>query len=334
MTFLMKSKRCWDEGNSGCNKISMQTKIKGISASLASALFLGLAPVFGKQAINQGMPPLEVVALRTFLATLLIFGVIFLFKRQYLYIYPAGLMGCLLAGGINGLGSLLYYSALGRINASVGQLLYSLYPLFVMLWMMVLDNQHPSRLTLIRLLMILPALFLLTQAPNQSMDLLGVLMMLGASILYALHLPINQRVLYDMPAPTVTFYTLFAMSIVVIPAFLFSGTVIFTVSQEAMRAVLGLSLVTFFSRLTLFLGVKHLGGMQAALLGLGELLVTLIFSYLWLDESLSLTQWIGVGLLVASLSLVASEKTTSQRVKTRCLNWLRPPEYPSDFPLP
>jgi len=74
--------------------------------------------------------------------------------------------------------------------------------------------------------------------------------------------------------------------------------------------------------------------MQAALLGLGELLVTLIFSHLWLDESLSLTQWIGVGLLVVSLSLVASEKTNPQRFKTRWLNWLRPPEYPSDFPLP
>jgi drug/metabolite transporter (DMT)-like permease len=124
------------------------------------------------------------------------------------------------------------------------------------------------------------------------------------------------------------------MSIVVIPAFLFSGYTIFPASQVALRAVLGLSLVTFFSRLTLFMGVKHLGGMQAALLGLGELLVTLILAHLWLDESLSLTQWIGVGLLVVSLSLVASEKTPSQRLKTRWLNWLRPPEYPSDFPLP
>ena len=312
----------------------MQTKLKGISASLASAFFLGMAPIFGKQAINQGMPPLGVVALRTLLATLLIFGVIFLFKRQYLYIYPAGFLGCLLAGGINGLGSLLYYSALGRISASVGQLLYSLYPLFVMFWMMVLDNQHPSLLTLIRLLMIVPALFLLTRTPDESIDLWGVIMMLGASILYALHLPINQRVLFDMPAPTVTFYTLFAMSIVVIPAFMFSGSSIFPVAQDALRAVLGLSLVTFFSRLTLFLGVKHLGGLQAALLGLGELLVTLIFSHLWLGESLSLAQWVGVGLLIVSLSLVANERPTSQRLKSRWLNWLRPPEYPSDFPLP
>ena len=146
----------------------MHPRIKGVSAALASAIFLGMAPVFGKQAINQGMPPLGVVALRTSLAALLLFLVILLFKKQYLYIYPAGLLGCFLAGGINGLGSLLYYSALGRIDASVGQLLYSLYPLFVMLWMMAIDNQHPSRLTLIRLFLILPALFLFNPSKKTS----------------------------------------------------------------------------------------------------------------------------------------------------------------------
>ncbi len=51
--------------------------------------------------------------------------------------------------------------------------------------------------------------------------------------------------------------------------------------------VLGLTLVTFLSRLTLFMGVKHLGGMQTALLGLGELLVTLVFAHWMLGESLS-----------------------------------------------
>lgn len=312
----------------------MKTRTKGISAALASAAFLGMAPVFGKQAINLGMPPLGVVALRTGLAALILLGVVALFKKQYLFIYPAGLLGCLLAGVINGLGSLLYYSALGRIDASIGQLLYSLYPFFVMLWMMLIDNHLPSRLTLLRLFLILPALFLLTRAEGQNIDLLGMLMMLGSSILYALHLPINQRVLYDMPAPTVTLYTLLAMSLVVIPAYWLSGASIFPSIWIAWGAVLGLTLVTFFSRLTLFLGVKHLGGMQVALLGLSELLVTLIFSYLWLGERLSPAQWVGVGLLVLSFTLVVKEKTPPQQVNVRWLNWLRPPGYPSDLPMP
>lgn len=286
----------------------MKKRVAGINAALASALFLGLAPVMGKLAIRQGMAPLGVVALRTVGAALLLFLVIFVFRRQFLFIYPAGLLGCFLAGLVNGLGSLLFYSALGRIDASLGQLLYSLYPVFVMLWLW-LDKVVPSRTTLLRLFLILPALYLLTQGDHAEVDLVGVLMMLGASILYALHLPINQRVLFDMPAPTVTLYTLFSMSLVVIPAYFLSGSTLLPALDTAWGAVLGMTLVTFLSRLTLFLGVKHLGGMQTALLGLGELLVTLAFAGFWLGERLTVTQWMGAGLLMLSLLLVFSEKT-------------------------
>jgi drug/metabolite transporter (DMT)-like permease len=298
---------------------------------LTSALFLGLAPVFGKLAIRMGLPPLFVVATRTVLAALLLFIFMLIWKRQFLYIYPAGLLGCILAGWLNGTGSLLYYSALGRIDASLGQVVYSLYPLFVTLWLW-LDHQRPSRLTMVRLLMTIPALLLLTAGNHHAIDLPGVLLMLGASALYALHLPINQRVLYDMPAPTVTMYTLAAMSATVIPALFFVN---FGKVPEAQSwlALLGVTMVTFFSRLTLFLGVKHLGGLQTALLGLGELLVTLFFSRVILNEYLNLFQWAGVMLLIISLALVQFEKKPKQwQSSGGWLSWLRPPGLPPDIP--
>jgi drug/metabolite transporter (DMT)-like permease len=314
---------------------SMRTN--GIQAALLSALFLGLAPVFGKLAISVGFPPLAVVALRTALATLLLLAVVLAFRRRYLYIYPAGLLGCLLAGGINGLGSLLYYSALGRIDAGVGQLIYSLYPLFVAMWLW-LDHQPPNKLTIFRLALATIALVLLTQAGGETPDLIGMAMMLGASALYALHLPINQRVLYEMPAPTVTLYTLFAMSAVVVPAYFLAGAPAIDVNPDQLSlgwwAVLALTLVTFFSRLTLFLGVKHLGGLQTAILGLGELFVTILFAHILLGEQLSIFQWLGAFLLAASLILVTQEKIQIQHpnLSQGWLRWLHPPNIPPDIP--
>ena len=123
---------------------------RGITAAFISAVFLGLAPIFGKQAILLGFSPLAAVALRTTFATLILFTLIVIIKREYLYIFPLGLAGCALAGAINGIGSIFYYLALGRLSASVGHLLYSLYPVFVVLWSF-LDRQAPSRFTLIRL---------------------------------------------------------------------------------------------------------------------------------------------------------------------------------------
>ena len=113
----------------------------GIAAALSSAFFLGLCPVFGKLAINAGFSPLATVALRTSFAALLVLLIVLVFYRSQFYIFPVGLLGCVLAGLINGAGSILYYMALGRLSASLGQILYSLYPFFVAMWLL---RSHPE----------------------------------------------------------------------------------------------------------------------------------------------------------------------------------------------
>jgi drug/metabolite transporter (DMT)-like permease len=290
-----------------------------------------MAPVFGKAAMGPGgFSPYAVVALRTIMAALLLVFLIAVFKRQFLYIYPAGLIGCLMAGGLNGTGSLFYYVGLSRLNANVAQMLYALYPFFVAFWLQ-LDGQSPSKLTIIRIIIACFSAFLLTKVGTGSIDLLGVIFMLISAALYALHLPVNQRVLFDVPAPTVTVYTLLAMSAIVVPAyFIFDRTM--PTSDAHWAPVLGLTTVTFFSRLMLFLGVKNIGGMQTALLGLGELLVAITFSYILLGETLTVWQWFGTAGLGISLLLVWFEKPPSSPLHTQgLLSWLQPPDFPADF---
>jgi len=299
----------------------------GVRAALVSAGFFGLTPIFGKLAVNSGIAPLAVVGFRTVMAALLLFLITAIINKKYLYIYPAGLIGCGLAGLLNGVGSIFYYAALNRINASLGQLLYSLYPLFVAI-VLFLDSQPPSRLTVFRIFLAIVAVIFLTNASSGTVDIIGVLQMLLASILYAAHLPVNQRVLYDIPAPTVTLYTLIAMSLVVFPAFMIFDR---TIPQAGTWwPIIGLTLVTFLARLSLFLGIKHLGGMQTALLGLLELLVTLGLSIIWLHESLTTSQWLGAGILCLSTLLVYFEKPLGNRKPVRggWLAWLTPPRPP------
>src|SRR5512147_2643130 len=123
----------------------------GINAALISAFFLGLAPVFGKAAMGADkFSPYAVVALRTGMAAALLLSIMLLFKRKFLYIYPAGLIGCMLAGAVNGIGSIFYYVGLSKLHASIAQMLYALYPFFVAFWLQ-LDKQSPSRLTVVRI---------------------------------------------------------------------------------------------------------------------------------------------------------------------------------------
>ena len=163
-------------------------RLAGINAALISAFFLGLAPVFGKAAMGgDHFSPYAVVALRTGAAALLLFVIMALFNRKYLYIYGTGLLGCALAGSINGIGSLFYYVGLSKLNASVAQMLYSLYPFFVATWL-VLDRQSLSRLTLVRIAIACVSAILLTWAGTDRMDPVGVAFMLIAAAFYAAHI--------------------------------------------------------------------------------------------------------------------------------------------------
>lgn len=312
-------------------KLTTKNRNQGISAALVSAALIGLAPVFGKAAMGPGhFSPLAVVALRTGMAALLLVLILAIFKRQFLYIYPAGLYGCLMAGALNGTGSIFYYIGLSKLNASVAQMLYALYPFFVAFWLQ-LDGQPPSKLTMGRVVIAGFSTFLLTRTGSGYMDIAGIIFMLISAALYALHLPVNQRVLYDVPAPTVTVYTLTAMSAVVIPVYLIFDRTLPTANAPWLP-VIGLTTVTFFSRLMLFLGVKNIGGMQTALLGLGELIVAILFSHLLLGETLTTFQWIGTMGLGASLLLVWFEKPVTHPLHAKgILSFLQPPDFPTDF---
>ncbi|HSB89244.1 MAG TPA: DMT family transporter [Anaerolineales bacterium] len=296
----------------------------GVRWALASALLLGFTPIFGKQAISAGMAPLTVVALRTAAAAILVLIALVLLRRD-LTIYPVGLLGCFVAGTVNGVGSLLYYAGLARLDAGLAQMLYGLYPLFVAAFL-YLDGQRHGRLVLLGLALSVPATYLLTQTSHVEVDTAGVGMMLGAGFLFAVHIPFNERVLYEVPAPTVTFYTLLAMTAVVVPAAMLGSPWRQSIPAAAALPLVGLTAVTFLSRLALFSGVKSIGGLKTTLLGLAELVVALTVAHFWLGEGWTLGQIAGGALLAMALWLAGLDRPRLARDhRLGILWWLRPP---------
>ncbi len=283
-----------------------RAKRNGIRAALLSALVLGTTPILGKVAYAAGMNPYSLTALRTTLAA----GALWLFylstkkNRKFIYIYPAGILISAAAGALNGLSSLLYYNGLTMIDAGVGQMLYSLYPLFVVI-IRRLDGQRVSNWTKVRLVLALTAVILLVAPKGGNVDLIGAALMLGAGFTYATHLAVSQRVLYEMPAPTVALYVLTSMTAVVCTAYLIHGPSVIPLS--GLPPTLMLAGITVASRLLMFLGVKQLGSIQTALLGVTEILVTLVLSIFILNEQLAARQWVGAAILITSLLLIIFE---------------------------
>lgn len=280
----------------------------GMIAALLTPFFMGMAPVFGKLAIHAGFDPYTLAAMRTCFAALLLWGVYGLFFRQYTYIFPAGVMGTITVGAVNGIGSLLYYNGLQLLdNASLVQLLNMTYVILVMLVTRIYGHRI-SALSVFRTVLAFVSVYLLTARSMQGeLHWLGVGLVLGGAFMYGLHVVMSQRVMFEMPAPTMTLYALTWMGLTVLIARLIIGPgkgLSWTPAESTgWLFVMGLTSVTALSRLTLFAGVRNLGSLPAALLNMADAGVTLLAGYLWLGESLTPLQWAGVAVLSVSVIL-------------------------------
>jgi drug/metabolite transporter (DMT)-like permease len=288
-------------------------QLRGIIAAFLTPLLLGVAPIFGKLAITAGADPFSVAAVRTIIAVAFLWAVYAIFARKFIYIYPAGLLGCVVLGGVNGIGSLFYYSGLGLLDASLTQLLNGMYLVFAVLMTRIGGERFDRRMG-IRILLALLALIMLTGFGNGSINWLGVGLMLGSALMFAGTMILSQYVLYEMPSPTVTLYTLTTMGVVVTMAWLATGVQTnLSVLEIAMPPILILGVTTALSRLAMFAGVKFLGSLQTAILAITEIGVALALAFFILDERLTGIQVIGVGILTFSILLVRPSDLISDR---------------------
>ncbi|MBN1642426.1 MAG: DMT family transporter [Anaerolineae bacterium] len=280
---------------------------RGIVFALLSTVFFGTAPIFGKLAYRAQVSPFTLVALRTVFAAAALWLLYGLFWRPAIRTTWRNLMGCVGMGVANGVGSLLYYSGLTRIDASLAQLLYTLYPIWVFVFL-IAAGHHVSANSLVRLALALAGVVALTYTGSQRVDILGVMLLLSSGACYAWHLVLGQWTLADVDSRTVTLYVLTTMSVVVIVARLASGAPWTPISPEGWMAVAGLTLLpTIMARLFVFAGLRSLGGVQSSLLGLAELVVALLIAYLLLGERMTALQWLGSALLIASVALGSRE---------------------------
>lgn len=280
-----------------------RSQLLGVGAALSATVFLGWAPIFGKMAYKAGLSAYTVVAARTLLAAALLWLFYLLFWREYIAVTRHELAGCVAVGLVNGIGSLLYYTALSRIDASLVSLINTSHILWVVVFLAA-SGQPLSRYTVVSLLLAGCGVSFLTQARGATTDVLGIMLMLAAAAFYAWHLVLGQWVVADTAPPSVALYVLTTMAVVVGVARLAQSADLETVTAGGWYAVLGLGVVTALSRLFMFLGLGQLGGIQTALLGLSELFVTLLVAYVLLGERLTVLQWIGGGLLITAGLLV------------------------------
>lgn len=281
----------------------------GVRNTALSSFFLGWAPILGKLAYSQSVTPFSLAAFRMLVAILLLWAWYLLFRRDWLTWLRAGeLIGCMAIGAVNGIGSLLYYSGLSRLDASLASFLNTLYLLWVVLFLAA-SGQPIGRITLLRIALVIGGVYLLTGGSKEEPNWLGAMLMVASAAAFGWHLVMGQWLLADVPSHAATPYILTAMAATVGLARVLQGRPVEPIPAEGWGVIIALGATTAISRLLMFAGLRRLGGIETAMVSLLELMVSLGLALLLLGERMTLLQWGGGIILVGSILLGALERS-------------------------
>ncbi|MCS6825622.1 MAG: DMT family transporter, partial [Caldilinea sp.] len=203
---------------------------------------------------------------------------------------------------INAAGMVLFFVALGLLEASLASMILALSPPIV-LSLLALRGERLTQRHLVRLGLALSGVYLLV-GPSGEVNWAGVALALLATFLFSLQMALTQWTLAPYPTRTVAFYVTAWMTVCVVGWWLLRGATWSAPSPAGWLAVIALAIVsTYIARLAFFAAVGDIGGAQVSLLGPVETLLSVTWSVLFLHERLTLWQWLGGGLILISALL-------------------------------
>jgi drug/metabolite transporter (DMT)-like permease len=274
-----------------------------LMACLSSVAF-SLAPVVGKAAIDLGIDPTTLITLRLLITTALLGATLGLLSPQRLRLDRRSGWVCVVSGLAGGVGMLMFFASLTRMEASIASMIFSLSPL-VALTLLALRGEKFTYRNSIRLALGVAGVYLLI-GPGGQVDWIGVALAFGAVVAAPLQVLFMQWYLQDSDPMAVTFYMVGAMTAAAAGWWLFQGAEWRDPGWQGWLLIGVMAVVsTYLSRLAMFVAVRGIGGGQVSLLAPLETLLTVFWSMLFLGERLAVWQWVGGGLILLSALLAA-----------------------------
>lgn len=283
----------------------------GLLLVLVSALGFGLIPIFALFAYRGRINVLTLLAIRFAVSATVLILYLLLRRRRVLGQLRGALPGLFLLGLCYTLQSGFYFSAVRYISASLASILLYSYPAFVCLLAFLFEKERPTPRTLLALGISLAGVLLVLGSSLGRINTIGVLLALGAAVVYSIYITAANRVLRKVePLVSLTWVTVMT-TVIYLAASLALGDLDFGFAPATwiwIALIIGVS--TLLAIFAFFRGLELLGPSRAAIVSMTEPLFTIGAATLLFGERLGWQQIVG-GILVLGGTVLVT--TTRQR---------------------
>lgn len=283
-------------------------EIIGVGAVLLSAVCFAMTSILIKTAFNLDLTPLQILALQSWLASLLLLVYGLLFDHKMFAVSKRNAVRLLFQGVIGSLGTSMFFTyALLYLPVSVATLLLYLYPVLVLGAGFMFLNKKVGSMEKIALACTFLGTILASGSLSgfEGIPLVGVLLGIAAALAYAFFNVMGEVALQEVSPLTAMCYSQWFSSLGLI--IYLKGNILQLPWSNPNIWGMGIALATIASILPFYLimfGIKKVGSDRASILSTFELPVTFIMAALILKEIPSLAQWVGGGFVLVGIMLL------------------------------
>ena len=280
-------------------------KLKGIILTVLSGLIYGFTPILCAMTYKNGNNAFTLTFFRSFLILPLL---LVLMKRNGIEIKSCksesikmiliGLFGSVLT-------TLLLYSSYTYIGVGTSTTLHFLYPLFVTLFCHFIYKDTLSKKTIIALVIAISGIALFIDLKQLS-NFKGIVMALASAVTFAIYLTgIEKLGLSKVNNYKLSFYFASTVCVSLLVINLFTGDLIFTqpFSNYLLMAVISF-FVQFVAVIFLKIGIDILGSSVASMFSMLEPVSSVVFGFMFLNESLDAIKIAGCVLIMAGIIIL------------------------------
>ncbi|MEP3280113.1 MAG: DMT family transporter [Stappiaceae bacterium] len=279
------------------------TQTTALVVVLCAAAGFGTIPLFSRLAYALDLTPETLLLARYGVPALLLLPLVPapLFKIS-------GAWTLVAAGAFMGVGAWAYFQALDLLPAPVAALIFFTYPLFVLLWRYAIFREHISRSDLVAGVMVLIAVaIILNPTALADLDIVGVLIAFVGPAGYAALIVAIVRAPSEITPLPVAALLFFGIILTSIPLSFFAAEpVAFPVSMAGWSVLAALMIfVGLLPQISMAAAAPVAGSSLTAIAGSMELVVALVLSSIFLDDTLTIEHGIGAAILVCAIVVTA-----------------------------
>ena len=211
-----------------------------------------------------------------------------------------------IGGGGQALITFVSLSSLEYISVGTLAFLFYTYPAWVALLQSLTGAEKLTLPRLAALALALGGIAVMMGSPGTaSLNIAGVLLALGASVLYAFYLPLLQRMQRGVPAQNTVFLIVIGAALSFLGSGLMKGHISVPASGAVWTNILLLAVVsTGIAFTALLAGLSVLGPVRTAIIATIEPFFTALLGVIVLRDSLRVTTLLGGALIVAAVLVI------------------------------